>query len=153
MKPSLLALLALLSAVAFAAPAKSYDERDDIVPEEILVQSSAETQDAVVQLKKQFATLQTQLQAGVEVTPQVMQVISQMQDMLTNEIMPSIIHAHNEDQRLVKHTHQVIVDYNKDGAERRRILDDELAAIQTDIANHNLAAQAWDIANHNLAAQ
>merc|ERR1712010_220970 len=66
-----------------------------------------------------------------------------MINLVDNQIVNAINGVHKEDQKSVKDSHQVITDYNAQYANTRQMLDDELAAIQKDIANHNIAAQTW----------
>lgn len=107
------------------------------------VQSTASTENSIAMLKKQFAALQSQIQAGVQVTPAVQRVIDQMIDMLINDVEPGIQQAHLADQQAISTTHQIIVGFNLDYAGKRKVLDTELASIQRDIDRHNVAAQKW----------
>merc|ERR1711959_709428 len=140
MLAKLCVLAAVLSAVALAAPTTP----DTVVPEEMVQTAlSSESAEQVADLKAQFEDLKTLVQSGSAKTAAVMRVISRMIDLVDNEIVNAIKGAHKEDQKSVKDSHKVITDYNAQYANTRQMLDDELAAIQKDIANHNIAAQTW----------
>merc|ERR1711966_533648 len=138
----LVVLAAALSAVAYAAPSMNVDT---VVPEE-MVQTASQVATGVEALKKQFATLQSQLQdtAYAQVTPAVANVIDKMIDMVDEEIMPAINEAHASDQDELNAKHKLITDFNTDSSSKKEILYNEFRSINDDIAAHNVAAQQWD---------
>merc|ERR1711966_19757 len=138
----LVVLAAALSAVAYAAPSMNVDT---VVPEE-MVQTASQVATGVEALKKQFATLQSQLldTAYAQVTPAVANVIDKMIDMVDEEIMPAINEAHASDQDELNAKHKLITDFNTDYSSKKEILYNEFRSINDDIAAHNVAAQQWD---------
>jgi len=140
MLAKLVLLAAVLSAVALASPISP----DTVVPEEMVQTTmSSASAEQVADLQTQFADLKNKIQSGDVKTAQVMKTISKMIDLVDNEIVGAINNAHKFDQKKIKDTHQVIVDYNTDFGGTRQTLDNKLKGIQTDIKNHNIAAQIW----------
>jgi len=134
----LIVLAALLSAVAFAAP------RNVFVEESELVQASAKTHSAVSMLKQQFKALEVQLKSGAKVTPAVAKVINEMISMVTDDIEPSIKEAHASDQDELDAKMKVVTDYNAAQTDKRDLLLQTGANIESDINDHNTVALDWD---------
>jgi len=102
-----------------------------------------QTESSVTLLKKQFAQLQAQIQAGTQVTPKVIQVIDKMIEMVKSDIEPAIKQAHISDQEVLNALHESIVSFNSANEGEKKTLLEELASIQTDIGEHNDSAEQW----------
>jgi hypothetical protein len=140
-------LLALLSAVALAAPATEFVE-----PEEVLVQSASEMNaqalaltSSVQGLQKQFHELQVQLKgkSGMQITPGVKKTIDTMVGMITGEIQPAIKQAAVADQGLVDAKMQAVHDLNEVSASTKQLLVGRANDLRAEISSHNKLAKEW----------
>jgi hypothetical protein len=125
-----------LATLALAAPAPEVSE---------MVQTA--TGSSVDSLKKQFGELQLQLKSGMEVTPGVKATIDTMTSLITNEIEPSIIAAHKDDQKVIDLQMKQLADLNADEAVTLSLLQDRATELRSEIAAHNKLVDEWEAAS------
>jgi hypothetical protein len=121
-----------------------------------LVQTTAQVASSKVDsLKKDFAKLQNQLQAGAEITPGVKDTIDKLIKMVDDEIEPAIMEAHKADQEMLEADHTALVDLNEAYVGNRDALLADAASIRADQTSYNTNVGEWKAATeaYTLAAQ
>jgi len=138
MSYKLVLIAALLSAVAFAAPRSEAGEA-------LLSQESAPAKMSpkVVELKKQFNSLQVQLKAGAKVTPEVSSTIDKMIAMVEDDIEPTINEAHDADQAEINALMAAVQAHNDFTEDYTAQLLREAADLRQKIHEHNDFAEQW----------
>jgi len=139
--------------VAFAAPRGMVHEVEETT--ELVQTTSQVAASKVAVLKKDFAKLQSQLQAGAKVTPGVAATIQKLIDMVNNEIEPAIDEAHAADQKMLEADHQALLDLNDAYVAQRDALLANAADIRASQNAFNVDVGEWKKAteDYTLAAQ
>jgi len=139
MSYKLVLIAALLSAVALAAP-RGVSEGEALLSQD---SAPAKMSPKVVELKKQFNSLQVQLKAGAKITPEVSTTIDKMIAMVEDDIEPTINEAHDADQAEINSLMAVIQAHNDFTEDYTAQLLREAADLRQKMHEHNDYAERW----------